>query len=308
MGLVWLTVLALTVAAPAGSAKRTVAVLTAIKGKVELKRAGEREFKRLTSTTMLTSGDEVRLAPGATAALLREDSAPALLRGGRTVSIAATGARPAASGATVKLQRISDVLTSTERTAPMTVRNDAEAEPPLLLLAPRYSKELTGLPEFRWKQIEGARSYTLKLLDANEDPVMPPMKTTETSAKLPEARRLKPGTYIAEVTTDDRSGRRLFDTARFTVAGADEAQSIRQSLDAARKLALPACAPNVPLCVALIESGQFAEAETLLVAATKDLPEDKTLHLLLADLYRRTKLEHRQLRALKAAGVEPVAK
>ncbi len=62
---------ALTAAVPstAQSAQKTAAIVTFVKGKVEVKRAGKQEFEELTASSMLYERDEVRTSAQAQAAL-----------------------------------------------------------------------------------------------------------------------------------------------------------------------------------------------------------------------------------------------
>lgn len=287
---------------------RAVVVVTGLRGTVELKRGHDKEFSSITSTTVLAVGDRLRLAKGASATLLREDAAPAALKGERTVRIEARSGKAAESKPSHPLHRINAVLTASAKTAPMairTVRREDNEEPPLLILTPRYSSALDGMPTIAWTKVTGAQTYAVTVLNAGQEPVFN-ATTTEASLTLSADQSLMPGVYSLEVATTDASGKRLADTVRFTVVAKDEAATIREALHAGRATSLPAGTPCLPLLCTLIHYVQLPEAETELRAVVAKFPEDQTLRLLLADVYRLLRRPIAQFRELKAAGIAPV--
>lgn len=287
------------------TAPRVAIVVTGLKGMVELKRSADRDFKPLTSTTTLSVGDTLRLVGGATARLLREDAAPETLNGPRTLRIERKPARATEPRSTAALRRLDQVLTESARTSAMAIRTDDDLEPTLLILSPRYSITLDGAVRIVWTKLEGGSGYTLTVLNASEDQVFR-TRTTETTLSLPADKILGPGSYIIEATANDANGKRQFDTVRFTVATKAAATSIRDAMASARSAMLPAGTPRLILLAALIHHAQHPEAETELLAEIEKFPDDQTLHLLLAETYRRMRRPVLQLRELKAAGVEAV--
>jgi hypothetical protein len=274
-------------------------MVTGLKGEVELKRAGEKSYRRLTSTTSLGRGDSLRLGQDARALLLREDAAAQALKGARTVVI--TGKPTRAGGS---LRKVEQVMSSASRTAGMVVRNEGDEEPRLLILTPRQSRLLVRCPQIRWTAVEGAKNYLLSVLDEKEETVFPPVRVTGTAYVVPANRPLAPGRYFIEIKTQDGAGRRLFAAATFFVASTQAAAQTKREIESAKKAAIVPGAPNMLLIVTLLEHAQLDEAERQLAAALKDSPDDVALHRLLAEVYRRMNRPFDQLRALKAAGQE----
>jgi hypothetical protein len=135
--------------AGAGASAPVIAVVTAVKGKVELRTVGSTAFVRIASSSWLHTGDCLRLAAGATAALISAQGATRSLAGRLELVMRPGVVSPRTAAVPRRVQGWGDWMSTSARSAPMAQRLD-EA-PALLILSPRNSKCLTGRPVIRWR-------------------------------------------------------------------------------------------------------------------------------------------------------------
>jgi len=276
--------------AAVASAADPVGVLTEIRaerGRVEVKRAGEAEWKPAQPLLALRPGDQIRAAGEARASLVFTGG-----RGAHAVSAANspfTVQPPAAAGATDKVKGlvggVTDFLVGKQKDLaylPLSVRS---VRPPRVAqLAPRETKLLPGAVTFEWSGSDTLR-YKIRVLGPTGilwEQAGLPRKPIPYPAAAPA---LEPGArYFWQLEAEGQP----MQQAEFQILPAAEAKRVRESLD----ILVPAQLPGYPpSSVALVRAGYvlrdglYADARhELLTALAKD-PDEPTLHLLLGQVY-----------------------
>ena len=282
--------LSFAAAAAAASAEDPVGVLTEIRadrGKVEVKRAGEADWKPAQPLLALRPGDQIRAAGEARASLVFTGG-----RGAQAVSAANspfTVLPPATQGSSDKVKGlvggVTDFLAGKQKDLaylPLSVR--AVRPPRLAQIEPRDTKLMPGPVTFEWS---GSNTLQYRLR------VVGPKGVLWEQASLPRkpvpypssAPALEPGVrYSWQLETD---GQPMQQTA-FEILSAADAQRVRESLD----LLVPASLPGyTPSSVALVRAGYvlrdglYADARRELLTALAKDPDEPTLHLLLGQVY-----------------------
>jgi len=271
----------------AGDAVGVLTEIRAVGGRVEVKRAGESEWKPAQPLLALRPGDQIRASGEARASLV--------FTGGRGASVVSapnspfTIQPPATAGAADKAKAlvggVTDFLSGKQKDLaylPLSVR--AIRPPRLAQLQPRATRLLPGPVTFEWSGPDVLR-YTLR--------VAGPQGTLWEQANLPRkpvgypasAPALEPGVpYSWQLETSGQPVQRT----EFEILPAGEAQRVRQALD----LLVPASLPEYsPTSLALMRAGYalrdrlYADARRELLAALAGDPDEPTLHLLLGQVY-----------------------
>ena len=286
--------LALAFAALA-SAADPVGVLTEIRadrGRVEVKRAGESEWKPAQPLLALRPGDQIRVSGEARASLVFTGG-----RGAQAVSAANSPfsvQAPAAAGASDKVKglvgSVTDFLAGKQKDLaylPLSVR--AVRPPRVAQLAPRETKLLPGPVTFEWSGSDTLR-YKIRVLG--------PQGILWEQASLPRkplaypssAPALEPGVrYSWQLET----GGHPMQQAEFQILSPDEAKRVRDSLDILVPASLPGYPPSsVALMRAgyVLRDGLYADARRELMTALAKDPDEPTLHLLLGQAYEQVGL------------------
>ncbi|NOT33677.1 MAG: hypothetical protein HOP12_05835 [Candidatus Eisenbacteria bacterium] len=164
--------LASIVAPAARAATDPVAVVAAVKGRVEISTGHSRAAVRAVFGRALERGDKVTVGTGGSATLFFNDGnvielseRSALTIGGRVVA----GAHSAALPGDVFAQVSRFVTAGSRQTglvAMADMRSDADASLPLLL-APRRSAVLDDAPTLRWRTVIGAKGYRVRVTTAS---------------------------------------------------------------------------------------------------------------------------------------------
>jgi hypothetical protein len=286
--------LALAFAALA-SAADPVGVLTEIRaerGRVEVKRAGESEWKPAQPLLALRPGDQIRVSGEARASLVFTGG-----RGAQAVSAANSPfsvQAPAAAGASDKVKglvgSVTDFLAGKQKDLaylPLSVR--AVRPPRVAQLAPRETKLLPGPVTFEWSGSDTLR-YKIRVLG--------PQGILWEQANLPRkplaypssAPALEPGVrYFWQLETEGHP----MQQAEFQILSPDEAKRVRDSLDILVPASLPGYPPpSVALMRAgyVLRDGLYADARRELMTALAKDPDEPTLHLLLGQVYEQVGL------------------
>jgi hypothetical protein len=281
--------LVLALAAVASGAD-PVGVLTEIRaerGRVEVKRAGESEWKPAQPLLALRPGDQIRASGEARASLVFTGG-----RGAQAVSAANspfTVQAPTAAGASDKVRGlvggVTDFLAGKQKDLaylPLSVRS---VRPPRVAqLEPRETKLLPGTVTFEWTGSDTLR-YKIRVLgpqgilweqaDLPRKPVVYPASTPA----------LEPGVrYFWQLETEGQP----MQQAEFQILPAVEAKRVRESLDILVPASLPGYPPSsIALMRAgyVLRDGLYADARRELLTALAGDPDEPTLHLLLGQVY-----------------------
>ena len=272
------------------SAADPVGVLTEIRaerGRVEVKRVGESEWKPVQPLLALRPGDQIRATGEARGSLVFTGG-----RGAQTIAAANspfTVQSPTAAGASDKVKglvgSVTDFLAGRQKDLayiPLSVRS---VRPPRVVqLQPRETKILPGPVTFEWGGSDTLR-YKIRVLG--------PQGTLWEQANLPRkpviypasAPALEPGTrYFWQLETEGQP----MQHAQFQIVSPAEAARVRESLD----MLVPGYLPGYPpSSIALMRAGYvlrdglYADARRELLTAVAADPDEPTLHLLLGQVY-----------------------
>ena len=272
-----------------------VGVLTEIraeKGRVEVKKAGEADWKGAQPLLALRAGDQIRVSGEARASLVFTGG-----RGAQAVSAANspfTVQVPAAAGAGDKAKAlagsVTDFLAGKQKDLaylPLSVR--AVRPPRVVQLQPRETKLLPGVVTFEWSGSETLR-YKIRVLG--------PQGTLWEQSNLPRkpiaypasSPALEPGVrYSWQLETEGQPMQQV----EFQILAADDAKRVRESLDILTPDSLSGYPPSsVALMRAgyVIRDGLYAEARRELMTALAKDPDEPTLHMLLGQVYEQVGL------------------
>jgi hypothetical protein len=278
------------VLAAVASAADPVGVLTEIRaerGRVEVKRAGESEWKPAQPLLALRPGDQIRATGEARGSLVFTGG-----RGAQAVSAANspfTVQAPTAAGASDKVRGlvggVTDFLAGKQKNLaylPLSVRS---VRPPRVAqLQPRETKLLPGAVTFEWTGSDTLR-YKLRVLGPQGilwEQANLPRKPVVYPASAPV---LEPGVrYFWQLETEGQP----MQQAEFQILPAAEARRVRESLDVLVPASLPGYPPSsVALMRAgyVLRDGLYADARRELLTALAGDPDEPTLHLLLGQVY-----------------------
>ena len=272
-----------------------IGVLTEIraeKGRVEVKRAGESEWKAAQPLLALRPGDQIRVTGEARASLVFTGG-----RGAQAVSAANspfTAQPPTTAGAGDKAKAlagsVTDFLAGKQKDLaylPLSVR--AVKPPRVAQLQPRETKLLPGPVTFEWSGSDTLR-YKVRVLGPQGvlwEQANLPRKPVAYPASAPA---LEPGVrYSWQLETEGQPTQQ----AEFQILSADEAKRVRESLDILVPASLSGYPPSsVALMRAgyVLRDGLYADARRELMTALAKDPDEPTLHLLLGQVYEQVGL------------------
>jgi hypothetical protein len=280
-------VLALVAVASAADPVGVLTEIRAERGRVEVKRAGESEWKAAQPLLALRPGDQIRVSGEARSSLVFTGG-----RGAQAVSAANspfTVQAPSAAGASDKVRGlvggVTDFLAGKQKDLaylPLSVRS---VRPPRVAqLQPRQTKLLPGAVTFEWSGSDTLR-YKIRVLGPQGilwEQANLPRKPVVYPASAPA---LDPGVhYFWQLETEGQP----MQQAEFQILAAAEAKSVRESLEILVPASLPGYPPSsVALMRAgyVLQDGLYAEARRELLTALAGDPDEPTLHLLLGQVY-----------------------
>ena len=280
-------VLVLAAVASAGDPVGVLTEIRAERGRVEVKRSGEPEWKAAQPLLALRPGDQIRATGEARASLVFTGG-----RGAQAVSAANSPfpvKLPAAAASSDKVKGliggVTDFLAGKQKDLaylPLSVR--AVRPPRVAQIEPRETKLLPGAVTFEWS---GSNTLRYKIR------VLGPQGILWEQANLPRkpvvypasAQGLEPGVrYFWQLETEGQPVQQ----AEFQILPAAEAKRVRESLDILVPASLPGYPPSsVALMRAgyVLRDGLFADARRELLTALAGDPDEPTLHLLLGQVY-----------------------
>jgi hypothetical protein len=272
------------------SAADPVGVLTEIRaerGRVEVKRAGDSDWKPAQPLLALRPGDQIRASGEARASLVFTGG-----RGAQAVSVANSPFAvqpPAAAGASDKVKGlvggVTDFLAGKQKDLaylPLSVRS---VRPPRVAqLEPRETKLMPGAVTFEWSGSNTLR-YKVRVLGPQGilwEQADLPRKPVAYPASAPA---LEPGVrYSWQLETEGQP----MQQTEFQILAAADAKRVSESLDVLVPASLPGYPPSsVALMRAgyVLRDGLYADARRELLAALAKDPDEPTLHLLLGQVY-----------------------
>lgn len=264
-----------------------VGVLTEIRGRVEVKRAGEAQWTAAQPLLALRPGDQLRAAGDGRAALV--------FTGGRGAQAVSAGnspftvQAPATAAASDKVKglvgSVTDFLSGKQKDLaylPLSVRS--VRPPKVVQIEPRATKLLGTPVVFEWSGSDTLR-YKVRLLGPQgqiwEQESLPRKPLTYPGS----APALEPGvryTWQLEPT-----GQPMQQT-EFQILAPADATRARESLDLLSPASLPGySASSVAMMRAGFEmrDGLYADARRELMTALANDPDEPTLHVLLGQVY-----------------------
>jgi hypothetical protein len=280
-------VLGLAAVAPAADPVGVLTEIRAERGRIEVKRAGETEWKPAQPLLALRPADQIRASGEARASLVFTGG-----RGAQAVSAANspfTIQAPTAAGASDKVRGlvggVTDFLAGKQKDLaylPLSVR--AVRPPRVVQIQPRQTKLLPGAVTFEWNGSSTLR-YKIRVLGPQGmlwEQAGLPRKLVAYPASAPA---LEPEVrYFWQLETEGQPVQQ----AEFQILPAAEAKRVRESLD----ILVPAQLPGYPpSSVALVRAGYvlrdglYADARRELLMALSGDPDEPTLHLLLGQVY-----------------------
>ena len=286
----WLLAAALLLAAAPAHAAEPIGVITELhvaNGQVDVKPAAGGDWQPARPLLSISEGDQVRAAGAARAVLVfMGNQRSTVVTPSNSPFVAVPPAQPGVGervrAALGYLQ--SAARDSASRKASLTVRSSRDLSP-VVLLAPRETLVAAGAVGFEWEGPESAR-YTVRIVSA--DRVL--WEATNVAARSltpPADLRLAPGRYRWELESTSYGIQR----AAFDVASDEVAGQVRAAVAAVEPGRYPPATTAVLRAAGLMRERFYADARRELVRAITAVPEEPTLHMLLAEVYDRTGLE-----------------
>jgi hypothetical protein len=276
--------------AAVASAADPVGVLTEIRterGRVEVKRTGESDWKPAQPLLALRPGDQIRVSGEARASLVFTGG-----RGAKAVSAANspfTVQPPTTAGASDKARAlvggVTDFLAGKQKDLaylPLSVRS---VRPPRVAqIQPRQTKLQPGAVTFEWSGSNTLR-YKIRVLSPQGMLWEQANLSRKPVAYPASAPALEPGVrYMWQLETEGLP----MQQAEFEILPAAEAARVREAIDSLMPASLPGYSPS---SVALMRAGYFlreglyADARRELQTALATDPDEPTLHMLLGQVY-----------------------
>jgi hypothetical protein len=277
--------LALLSAAP-GRAAAPIGVITELhvaNGRVEVKPAAGGDWQPAMPLLSINEGDQVRASgAGRVVLVFMATQRSAVVTPANSPYVAALPPQP---GLGDRLRAAVAFLQSTPRDrVPLTVRSAPRA---VTLLAPRETLVAAESVRLEWTGPDAMR-YTVRLLSADGRVLVEKKDVAaRTLALSPDDVRLRPGPYRWEV--EDRDQR--IERAVFDVAMPDVAAQARAAASVVEQARYPEVTAALLKAAALMGERFHADARRELLRAIAASPEEPTLHMVLADVYRKTGLK-----------------
>ncbi|HKQ57565.1 MAG TPA: hypothetical protein VJY35_06830 [Candidatus Eisenbacteria bacterium] len=219
-----------------------VAVIAAVKGKVEWTSTRRGPAQRAQFGRTLERGDRVTVAPGGSATLFFNDGNVIEMAGGSSIKVGGQIDRKNAAGPAIP----GEVYASVQRfvaggsreaglVALSELRGPAEQTTPFLV-SPRKTALMVDRPTFAWRAVPGATRYKLTLASADQGDLWT-REVTGLSLAFPGDAPALAGSaeYVwhVEAWSQERSLRR--EGSVFQVIGPEQASTVRANLDRIRE-------------------------------------------------------------------------
>lgn len=279
----------------AAASAEPLAVIAAVRGRVEVTAAGGGPRLYASFGRALERGDRVAVLAGGAATLFFNDGnvvelgeKSTITIGGRAGSRAKPGGAPGIPGdvyASVT-KFVSGGSRETGLVALSALRGAADGAP--VLLEPRKSELLDGRPSFRWRTVEGATRYRLAV--SGDQGELWSRETAGTAFDYPaDASALSPGSdFLWEVRALSDQGELRREGSYGHVLAENEAKGVRESL---ARIGANAGGPESPAARFLSGSylfgrGLFRDAAGQFEALSRLSPGSPTPHEALGNVYR----------------------
>jgi len=284
-----LAAVVLLTAAPAGAAP-PIGVVTELhlkNGQIEVKPSGGGQWEPATPLLSVAEGDQLRVSGAGRAVLVFAASQrSAVVTSANSPFVAAAPAQPSLG------ERIMAALgflqaTPREPRAGLATRSPRDFSP-VVMLAPRDTRIAADAIRLEWAGPEGER-YTVRVL-TGDGGVLWETKGVEARPIAPAGNelRLVPGRYRWEIESLAHG----IHGVTFDVATPDAVAQAKAAVAAVDAAGYPSVTAALLRGAALMREGFHADARRELLQAIAANPEEPTLHLLLADVYSKTRLDN----------------
>ena len=213
-----------------------VAVLAAVKGKVQVVPARTKGVVRATFGRGLERGDKVTVAAGGSATVFFSDGNVVELSEKSSVTIGGRAEKaPATAGLPGEVYtQVSRFVTAGSRRTGLIATTEMRGPEngAALIVAPRHTTVLQDRPTLRWRGVTGATRYRARLADA-EGRELWMKETAEMELAFPaDVAALAPGAAY-ELSVDAISDAKLLrsETVGFRIASAELARSVEENLN-----------------------------------------------------------------------------
>lgn len=295
------TVLALvgvTVAASLQRCAAEVAMLSEVRGTVQVYQVGKDKWVKGTLMLLLAKGDKVKTGANSTAGVVFLSSgAREQLLAECVALVDSAGCKVETGPAKKALPNLKSAVTnklSTSRVAGgrsggVLLRASEDAKS-VILGSLFDTKTRAARPVFRWCPTEGADEYVVRLLD-EDDKVVWEGKTKETSITYPDAApALQPGVdYSWQVEARTEGKRQATGSGGFSLLAEDEGKAVQAALEELSQAAVGEADPTVVILRAalLSEHELWDEVLECYFKLAELFPDDPTIHTKLASLLER---------------------
>ena len=275
-----------------------VAVLAAVKGKVEVVPAATKKSVRAAFGRPLERGDKVAVAAGGTATVFFSDGNVVELAAKSTITIGGRAETKAAAATGLPGEvytQVSKFVTAGSRQTGLVALSEMRGsdDGAALIVSPRRTTVLETKPELRWRAVSGARGYRIRLAAANGDELWL-RETTALALAWPDgAAPLSPGHEYAW-TVDALDGSKLVrsESIDFRVASDELAASVRANVTRIQESAGGAETAAARYLVGsyLAGLGIYEEAAEHFGALCKQTPESPGPHEALGNVFTKVGL------------------
>jgi hypothetical protein len=287
-------------AVPALASADPVAVIAAVKGRVDVTSARGGPAQHATFGRPLERGDRLSVAAGGAATLFFNDGNVIELAEKSTLTVSGRVAGKPAAGPAAGLPgevyaSVSKFVAGGSRetglVAGSPLRGGAEAGAPMLI-APRNTAVLAAKPTFAWRAVEGATRYRVTVSSA-EGGELWTREVSGLSIEWPaDAAAIAAGDHLWEVEALSDRGSLRKESSAFQALGAAAAASIRGNLDRIRETAGGADSPAARYLAGSYLSGLglYQDATEQFGALCRLTPTSPAPHEALGTVYRKVGL------------------
>ncbi len=298
--------------APAASAQDRVALMTDIKGTVEVARAGETTFRAADWGSQLFEGDRVRTGADSETSLLFANGNMVSLDGGSTMTIsAATTSAPTLSGPVREvggdlLAAASDLALHRAGEGEIAVLGGLRSgagDSVLRVLAPVNTRIVDGTPDFSWAAQDDFDTYRITV--SSSDGVVHEAETEATSWTWPaSAPTLSPGTtYFWRVEADDMLDTVASPLASFVVLTDSERTQVAEARTDIENLFGESDSADAAYLLGSVYArhGLLADAISIFSAIAERNPDSAAAHRILGSLYADAGMKDEAIQSLQRA-------
>jgi hypothetical protein len=269
-------------------AAEPLAIVSAVKGKVEVVPARAKEAQRAVFGMALQRADRVSVGRGGAATIFFSDGNVIELGEQSSVTIGARVDKPAKPEiASEVFAQVSNFVTGGSRQTGLVALSSMRGEDAAaFLLRPRKTSVLSAQPAFLWRRIPGATRYRVQA--SSEAGPLWSRETSDTSLAYPsDADPLPADTDVLwEVEARSQSGQLRHETTFLHVSGAQAADRVRRHVEGIdASLGAQAVAANYLAGSYLSAAGFYLDAIGRFTALCRAMPDSPGPHEALARAY-----------------------